>query len=270
VIVDIHAHVFPDALASGAIAALEKQGDTTATHEGTVAGMLASMDRAGIDVSVIQPVSTKPSQVRGINDWAASLASERVVPFGGMHPDFPDPAEEIARMRSLGLRGLKMHPEYQSFHPEEPRMARIYEAASVAGMPILFHSGHDIGFETARGTPEAWARVLDAWPALTMIIAHMGGFRLWDETRQYLVGRDVYLDTAYTLGHLPDAEFVELVRSHGADHVVFGTDSPWTDPADELARLRGLGLADADLEAILGGNAERLLGLGSDEPVALA
>jgi predicted TIM-barrel fold metal-dependent hydrolase len=270
VIIDIHSHVFPDALAHAAIIALEEQGDTTAKHDGTVAGMVASMDRAGIDVSVIQPVSTKASQVCDINDWAATVASDRVVPFGGMHPDFTDPAAEIARMRSLGLCGFKMHPEYQSFHPEEPRMAPIYEAASAAAMPILFHSGHDIAFETAKGTPEVWARVLDAWPGLRMIIAHMGGFQLWEEARRHLVGRDLYLDTAYTLGHLPDGGFVELVEAHGAGRVLFGTDNPWTDPADELARLRSLGLADADLEAILGGNAARLLGLGSGQPAALA
>lgn len=165
-------------------------------------------------------------------------------------------------MCELGLRGFKMHPEYQEFSPEESRMAPIYDAAVAAGMPILFHSGHDIGFETVRGTPEAWERVLDAWPGLTMILAHMGGFRMWEQTLAHLAGRDVYLDTAYTLGHLADEAFVDLVRTHGAERVLFGTDDPWTDPAEEIARLRALDLTEDELDAILGGNAARLLGIG--------
>jgi predicted TIM-barrel fold metal-dependent hydrolase len=260
-VIDFHSHIFPDALAPAAIKALEEEGDTRATHDGTLAGMIASMDAAGIDASVVQPVSTKPSQVCGINDWVATLTSERVVPFGGMHPDFPDPAAEMTRMRSLGIRGFKMHPEYQSFEPEEPRMTSIYEAAAEQGMPILFHSGHDIAFTTARGTPAVWGRLLDRWPGLTLIIAHMGGFKLWRQAKDELIGRDVYLDTAYTLGHIADEEFVDLVEAHGSGKVLFGTDSPWTEPSEELARIRGLGLPETELAAILGGNAARLLGL---------
>jgi predicted TIM-barrel fold metal-dependent hydrolase len=217
------------------------------------------MDRAGVDVSVIQPVATKQSQVRAINDWAASIADPRVIAFGAMHPELDDPRGEIERMASLGLRGFKLHPEYQAFAPDEPRMSAIYDAATEHGMTILFHAGHDEVLETLRGTPETFAAVLDRYPDLRVVLAHLGGYRVWNRVAEVLVGRDVYLDTAYTLGHLPDADFVEIVHAHGAEHVLFGSDGPWTDARAEISWLRGLPFAEGVLDAILGENAERLL-----------
>ncbi len=258
-IIDFHTHAFPDAIAPGAIATLEAQGDTAAHYDGTVAGLLGTMDEAAIAVSVVQPVATKPGQVRAINDWVAALASDRIVPFGAMHPGFPDPAAEIARMRSLGLRGFKMHPEYQSFEPHEDRMQPILAVAAEHRMIAFFHAGADIGFDTVRGTARSFAEVLDAHPGLTVVLAHMGGFRQWDAVAESLAGRDVWLDTAYTPGHLPAEEFLALVRNHGAERVLFGSDGPWTDPAAEIASIRELGLTRIELAGILGDNADRLL-----------
>lgn len=261
-IVDIHTHVFPDVVAPAAIPALEAQGDGLhACYDGTVGGLLAAMDRAGVDVSVTQPVATRPDQVRSINDWAAAQRTERIVPFGAMHPDFEDPAREIARMAELGLRGFKLHPEHQAFEPHEPRLERIWEAAREHGMIAFFHAGADVIHPGVRGTPESFAALLDGWPGLTVVLAHLGGFRQWKGVADVLAGRDVWLDTAYTLSHLPDDEFVALVRAHGVDRVLFGSDGPWTDAGVEIAHVRLLGFTAEETAAILGGNAERLLGL---------
>jgi predicted TIM-barrel fold metal-dependent hydrolase len=253
--------VFPDDIAARAVPALAEEGGVEAAHAGTVSSLLGEMDRAGVDVSVTQPVSTKPSQVAGINDWAASTASDRIVPFGSIHPDLEDAAGEVARIASLGLKGFKLHPEYQEFHPDDERMYPTYEAAAAHGLVILFHAGADIAIPTVRGTPEAFVRVLDAHPGLKVVLAHMGGFRLWDDVRESLVGRDVFLDTSYSLGHMSDEEFVELVYAHGVERVVFGTDGPWADAAEEVRMMRGLGLAERDADRILGGNAISLLDL---------
>jgi predicted TIM-barrel fold metal-dependent hydrolase len=259
--IDIHTHAWPDALAPGAISTVGGQGHIGAHHDGTIAGLLGAMDRAGIDVSVVLPVATKPTQVTTINDWIAGTASERILPFGAMHPDFPDPVAEIARMRSLGLRGFKMHPEYQTFEPCEERMRAIYAAAIEHGMILLFHAGSDVAFDSVRGTPEQFCAMLDEWPDLTAVLAHMGGFRQWHAVTGRLAGRDVWFDTAYTLGHLPDDEFVALAREHGCHRILLGTDSPWTDAAAQLEHLRRLPFTGEELAGILGGNAERLLGL---------
>lgn len=262
-IVDIHDHAFTDALAPSAVEALlhHAGGDLKTFYDGTISGLLAEMDRTGVDVSVVQPVATKSSQVSAINDWAASIASERIVPFGAMHPQLSDPAAEMARMRSLGLLGFKMHPEHQAFEPHDPALEPIWKAAIDNELIVFFHAGADVIHPTVRGTAESFVALLDAWPGLVVVLAHLGGFRQWREVAEQLAGRDVWLDTAYTLGHLPDDDFVSLVRAHGADRVLFGSDGPWTDAAAEIAHVRRLGLTEAEVAGILGGNAERLLGL---------
>jgi predicted TIM-barrel fold metal-dependent hydrolase len=217
------------------------------------------MEAAGIDVAVLQPVATRPDQVCSINDWTAGLAGDHIVPFGAMHPDFEGVAEEFARMRSIGIRGVKLHPEFQLCAPEDPRMHPIYEAANAEGLIILFHAGIDIAIDTLTGTPDVFSRIHEAYPDLRMVLAHLGGFRMWDEVREHLVGRDVWLDTSYTLGHLPDAEFVEIVRAHGVDRILFGTDAPWGDMAEDVRKMGELGFSDAELEAIMHGSAEALL-----------
>jgi len=258
-IIDIHTHAWADELAPKAIAALQSQGTLNAFYDGTVTGLRGIMAKSGVAVSVVQPVATKASQVPGINDWAARISGDGIIAFGAMHPEVEDPAAEIARMDSLGLRGLKLHPEHQSFAPDEPRMAPIYEAAIARNMIVFFHAGADELHETVRGTPESFSAVLEAFPTMRVALAHLGGYRVWNDVAERLVGKNVYLDTAYTLGHLPDADFVEIVHAHGAQKVLFGSDGPWTDPAAEIAWLRSLPLADGVVEAVLGGNAAELL-----------
>jgi predicted TIM-barrel fold metal-dependent hydrolase len=260
-IIDIHTHVWPDAVAHKAVAGLVNDGMLTPFYDGTIAGLLAEMDRCGVDASVIQPVATKPSQVPSINNWVASIGESRIVPFGSMHPAFENPAEEIARIASLGLKGFKLHPEHQSFEPDEPRLAPIYEAGLANNLTILFHAGADEVHPGVHGTPESFAAVLDGFPGLRLVLAHMGGYKVWERVAEVLVGRDVYLDTAYTLGHLPDEDFVEMVGAHGADKVLFGSDGPWADQAVEVGRLRATGLDEHELALLLGGNAERILGV---------
>ncbi len=261
-VIDIHTHVFPDAVAASALATLAAQGEGLhARHDGTVAGLVAAMDQTGVDISIIQPVATHSDRVRSINDWVSSQGSDRIIPFGAMHPDFEDPGEEIARMASLGLIGFKLHPEHQSFEPHDPRLDPIWAAAVQHRMIAFFHAGADVIHPGVRGTPESFASLLDEWPDLTVVLAHLGGFRQWKGVAEVLAGRDVWLDTAYTLSHLPDDEFVKLVRAHGTDRVLFGSDGPWTDAATEIAHLQRLGMTAEETEGILGGNAERLLGL---------
>lgn len=259
-VIDIHTHAWPDAVARKAVPALVAAGDGLVAHyDGTIEGLTARMDAAGVHVSVVQPVATKPAQVAGINDWVAAQASARIVPFGAMHPDLEDAPAEIARMHRLGILGFKMHPEHQSFAPDDPRMDAIYEAAVAHGMIVFFHAGADVIHPTVHGTPASFAAVMDRWPRLTAVLAHLGGFREWAAVAEHIAGRDVWLDTAYTLGHLPDAELVALVHAHGPARVLFGSDGPWTDPAAEIAHLRSLPFTAEELDGILGGNARRLL-----------
>lgn len=259
-IIDTHAHAFPDGLAPAAVAALAGAGGVQAHYDGTVSGLVAAMDRSGVERSLIAPVATKPAQVPTINDWVLSLDRGRIIPFGAMHPDFPEPVAEMERLADAGIKGFKLHSQNQDFSPADPRMAPVYEAAIDAGLIILFHAG---GFVVDQGTearPADFARMLDRFPKLTCILAHMGSYLFWDEVREHLLGRDVYFDTAYVPGHLPDDELLALIRDHGVDKVMFGSDGPWTDAGAEIAHLRRLGLDTDEQRAVLGENARKLLG----------
>ncbi len=259
-IIDFHTHVFPDEVAVAAMPGLEAEAGVDAAFDGTLSGLIGVMDSAGVAVSVTQPVATKPSQVRSINDWAASTASSRIIPFGTMHPGLDDAVSEIARMASLGIRGFKMHPEYQAFSPDEPRISYILDAAARHGLAVLFHAGRDIAINTYKGTPSAFSRMLDGHPGATVVLAHMGGFRDWEQVDEHLIGREVWLDTSFSLGHMPNEEFVRRVRQHDPRRVLFGSDGPWADVLAEVRALRACGLDADELAAVLGDNALGLLG----------
>lgn len=260
-IIDVHTHVFPPDVAHRAVGSLVDHAGLKPHYDGTVEGLLAEMDRTGVDISILQPVATKAGQVESINDWTSSLASNRLVAFGGMHPDFPDPVSEIERMVSLGIRGIKFHPEFQDFDPRDPRMHASYRAAAEHNLVVLFHAGEDPNYEGVKGVPLAFKEVLAEHPDLTVILAHLGGYQVWDEVAEHLLGERVYLDTAYTLGHLPHADAAAIMRGHGTDRILFGSDGPWTDVLDELRMLGELDLAADELEGILWRNAAELLGL---------
>lgn len=258
---DVHTHVFPDPVAARAVGGLVEAGGLKPHYNGTVEGLLADMDRTGVSVSVLCPVATKPSQVRSINDWTASLASDRLVPFGSVHPAYDALADEVERIAELGMRGIKLHPDFQGFDPNDERMQPAYRAATRLGLPVLFHAGQDPNYEDWYGTPEAFRKLIAEHPDMTVILAHMGGYRMWEDVAEHILGEHVYLDTAYTFGHLPAREYAELVRGHGADRVLFGSDGPWTDAAAGIEALEELGLPKRDVERILWDNAAELLGL---------
>ncbi|MHB1017147.1 MAG: amidohydrolase family protein [Coriobacteriia bacterium] len=264
-IIDAHAHAFPDPLAPIAVGRLVGHEGVQSYYDGTVGGLLATMESHGVARSVLAPVATKPSQVSSINDWVTTIDDPRIIPLGAMHPDLPDPAAEIARLASRGVRGIKLHSQNQDFSPEEPRMAPIYEAVIEHRMMILFHAGGFVINEGTLARPRDFAQMLDEWPDLECVLAHMGGYRCWDEVCEHLCGRDVYFDTAYVPGNLPDDELLALIRGHGVERVLFGSDGPWADAGRDAAHLGRLGLSEAELEQVLYANARALYCPGDSE-----
>jgi hypothetical protein len=259
-ICDFHVHAFPDNVAQRAIDALLTTYGVPAVTDGTIAGTLAHMEKAGVDYSVVQPVATKPSQVRSINDWAAALSDARIISFGGIHPDYQDIHGEIDRIVSLGLPGIKIQGNWQEVYVDDRSMYPIYEAAE-GRLIVLFHSGDELTpFDIMRATPKRIRKVHDDFAKLTIVAAHMGGYRMWDEVEEYLLGQDVYFDTSACFpADLPDERFVDMIRRHGAERILFATDLPFGDPLDDLPRLMSFGLSDGEMEHILWRNAARLL-----------
>jgi len=260
VIIDFHTHCFPDDLAARAVPRLEEVTGIRARLDGTAASLLGSMAEAGIDCSAIQHIATRPGQERTINEWAARIQGPRIVFFGRLPPETPDWRGELTRLLDLGLPGVKLHPDYQGFFVDEPRMFPFYEALGRAGLIVLFHAGVDIGLpDPCHCPPDRLRRVIDRFPEGKWVAAHMGGYRYWDEVETHLLGRPVYLDTSYSYRELGAERMKDLIRRHGVGRILFGTDSPWVEQCQAVEEIRSLGLTAVEEAAILGGNAAGIL-----------
>lgn len=261
-VIDFHAHCFPEKIASKAMPKLKACAGVRGTYcDATPAGLLASMDACGVDACVVANIATNPRQQRQVNDFAISLLKEpRFVPFGSVHPEAPDAAEELRRLAAAGIKGVKLHPDYQGFFPDEPRLFPLYREAARLGLITLFHAGVDIGLcDPVRATPARIARALPHFGGAPVVAAHFGGYLLWEEVMERLCGKDIYFDTSYCARKMPLPWALRILELHGPARILFGTDLPWADPLDEIEFVRQIS-ADEGM-AILGGNAARLLGL---------
>ncbi len=260
-IIDFHTHAFPDNLAARAMKALcDGAPDATAFHDGTIAGLLKSMDEAGIDKGVVCNIATKPSQFEPILKWSKEIASSRIVPFCSIHPDDSDAVNHISAIKAAGMKGIKMHPYYQDFNLNESRMMPIYERISKEGLILVMHCGYDIAFPPIRRVdPAMIVEVTERFPQLKFVATHMGAWKMWEEVSQLLVGRPIYIEISFALELLPPDEARNILMRHGEDWLLFGTDSPWTDQTNALRLLRGLNLPTTRLHKLLSGNATMLL-----------
>lgn len=276
-VIDFHAHTFPASIAARAVEGMAKGADMRSYSDGTESGLLAAMDAAGVGIAVLQPVVTKPRQVTDINDAAAQTneAGGRLRSFGGIHPDCGAYREILRSLAGRRVPGVKLHPLFQRTPADDARYVRIVNAAAEFGLSVLIHAGLDPNFPGEDlASPDRLLRLLKEAPGATLILAHMGGLGQWSRA-EALLGAPVYLDTACALSPWrsragipaphPEYEamsrerFVRFVRTHGADRVLFGTDSPWNDAAESVDAVRNSGLTRAELDAVLCENAEKLL-----------
>lgn len=263
-IIDIHAHVFPDGIAEKAVNKLTYGNTIPIFGDGTCKGLLMAMDEAGIDISVLMPIATKPSQVKSINDWAISTNSsnDRLISFGTLYPFESDWSSEISRLVDNGVKGVKLHPDYQRFFVDDERMYEGYSKLDESGLIVMLHAGIDIGLpDPVHCPPDKLAKVRMDFPNIKIIAAHMGGYRNWNEAYEHLVGKDIYFDTSYSFDDMGADYMASMIKNHGADKVLFGTDSPWTVTSNEVKNIESLPLSKSDINKILSGNVIKLLDL---------
>lgn len=274
-IIDFHTHTFPEKVAAAAIPKMQAASHAKAFTAGTAEALRASMAKAGIDRSVVLPVATNPLKVSSINDLSiAQTERDGLIYFGCIHPEQPDWKEELCRIAKAGLKGIKIHPQYQGADMDDIRYLRIFEQAASLGLWVVTHAGDDIGFPgLVRVSPEMVKNAIGQVGDFPLILAHMGGWKNWDRVEQ-LAETKVYLDTSFSLGaitpiddhYTPDElqmlsveRFCAIVRAFGAERILFGTDSPWGDQGETLEAIRALPLTAQQKEQILGQNALRVL-----------
>jgi predicted TIM-barrel fold metal-dependent hydrolase len=258
-IIDAHCHVWPDAVADKALAGSvegERFGD------GRVDDLRRAMDRAGVDRAVCLGVANRPDRVENANRFAGSLDRERFIGFGSIHPGLPVD-ENIASLRRHDLRGAKVHPYFQDYALDDPRLWDIFEA--MAGeFVVIAHVGAAGDDDGARCTPAMAAAIARRFPDLAFIACHFGGYLQLDEAERSVLGlENLYVDTSWppSVGEIGAERLRATIARHGAERVVFASDWPMADPDAERRVIERLGLDDADLKAILGGNLAGLLGL---------
>ncbi|MGI6656812.1 MAG: amidohydrolase family protein [Desulfobulbus sp.] len=258
--IDFHTHAFADPVAHKAIPLLEQQGGIKAYLDGTTASLLASMDRHGIDRSVVCSIATRPEQFERIFNWSKAIRSERLEPFPSVHQDDPLLLERAQLIHDEGFKGIKMHAYYQDHMLDDPRLDDLYALMSELGLILVIHAGYDIAYpRIQRADPARILALHRRFPRLKLIATHLGGWDEWEDVRALLTGQPIYMEISFALDFLDQKRLRDILLSHHADYLLFGTDSPWTDQGTTLKMLGKLGLPDSLFDKITRGNAQRLL-----------
>ncbi len=257
-IIDFHTHVYPDSIAERGSKSISDFYGIPHSCIGSVNVLAERSGAAGISRSLLLPVALKAENVRHINDFTAQAAKSRAefCGFGTIHADMHDMLGEAERICGLGLKGIKLHPDIQGFPVDDKRLYPLYDA--VAGhMPVLVHCG-DPRYDHSR--PERLRRVLDDFPKLQVVGAHLGGWSMFEKAFEYLHDTDCCFDISSCIMFLGMKETARYIDRYGADRILFGTDFPLWDPVTEVERFMSLKLSSGETEKIAYKNAERFLG----------
>lgn len=259
-IIDFHTHAFPDALAERAMQQLSTESGVKSYLDGKISSLLRSMDDCGIEQSVLCSIATKPEHFGPILKWSRAVASERLIPFPSVHPADPEASERLAIVRDEGFLGVKLHPYYQEYTVDDPRLDPFYARALELGLIVQVHCGFDPAFPRDRiGSADRVVRVCQKFPGIKLIAAHLGAWDDWDLVREHLLGKPIYMDTSMAIEVMPPADAEFFLKNHPAEYLLFGSDSPWADPRVGLDCLDSLDISEELKQQIRHGNAKKLL-----------
>lgn len=257
---DAHAHIYPGKIAEKATASVGDFYHIPMHNVGLPHVLAQRGGEAGIDRFLVCSVATKVEQVRSINQFIQEKCQKypQFIGLGAWHQDITDISGEMDDIQARGLRGIKLHPDFQEFMIDDPKMLDVYKEAHRRGLPILFHTGDS---RTEFSSPHRLMNVIDKLPDFTCIAAHLGGYSEWEEARRELSGTNVYIDTSSSLFKISPEEAKENIAHFGVDHTMFGTDFPMWDPKEELERFFALGFSQEENQAMLYDNFARLFQL---------
>lgn len=262
-IIDFHAHIFPNRVAGPALDQLtEHSGEYRPRTDGTLKGLLSSMNAANIYLSVVSNIATKPAQVGPIYDFCCHIKSDRIYPLISLHPDNSlDQAEDLLiKAEHEGIRGVKFHPMYQDFAIDDEKMFSLYELIRKRGFFVIFHTGFDIAFPgNTQADIERLKDIADRFRDLTIVATHTGGWRQWERVGLLTSCMNVYTEISMTQSEIDDDLFIQVLSHFDENKVFFGTDSPWTDQKEMVQKIVDLKIPERFKEKILFRNAESFL-----------
>ena len=259
-VIDFHTHAYKGLIAKKAMAAVPQGSPYGPFYDCTHDGLIAKMKESGVDKAVVLNIANTPMSVPHVNDYAIELLSyEQLIPFGSIHPDYADAKGELDRLLSHGINRLKFHPYYQKCDLLSKQSYRLYELAANNDVIMLFHGGLDLMIKGDNSTPQKLLRIYQDFKGAKFVFAHLGGWGLWQDAFDLLVGKDVYLDTSFAFKFLDKRQIDFVLKNHDPHKLLFGTDSPWTDMKTELEQTRMLNYQFID--ELLYKNAEELLKL---------
>lgn len=260
-VIDVHTHAYPRPLAEKAVTRVREHGVYPA-HEATVEALLSAMERHGIEASVVCSIATRPGQFPTLLQWCRQIRSPEILPFPSVHPDDPDAPEQLRRVKEEGFRGVKLHPYYQGFDLDEPRLFPLYERIAALGLVLLMHTGYDLAFARFdRAGPARVLAVSERFPGLKLVTTHFGGWQDWERVEELLVGRPVFMDVSHSQEEIGDERARRFLLAHPSEYLLFGSDAPWSEAALTRDWIRRLLPPGPRLQALLHDNAARLLGL---------
>ncbi len=263
---DCHVHAFNDKIAERAISTLEKNPDGyKSLTNGTLEDTRRKLKEEGISRALMLPIATKPTQQTIINNWASEVQDDFFTCFGSVHPYAENVIEELERVKALGLHGIKLHPDFIDVMVDDEKMIAIYKKCAELNLPVVIHCGIDPSFkDNVHAFPQATARAVEACSETTFILAHLGGVFQWDDVEKYLIGKDVYFDTAFTAhpfeeNAITKEQIERIIKNHGVEKILFASDMPWDSPKNIIEIISSIDLTESEKEMIFYKNAENLI-----------
>lgn len=277
---DCHAHAFADKIADRAVQQLIDYYKMPTANGGRLIDLINVANQAKLDAFTLLVAATKPEQVKPANDWVLEIATKsqaeleksigltrvpRIIPFGSYHPSDPNWPAEIIRLKAAGIKGIKLHPEFQGIDLADPNLYPFFEEISDRFV-LMIHVGDPEVNPANLSTPRKVAAILKKFPKIKIIAAHLGGLYFWDEVLEELAGKDVYIDTSSALPFIDPETLKKIFMKHDYFKILFGSDYPLNTPQQEFELLDRIPwLSTVAKERIYGQNCADLLELGKSQ-----
>lgn len=258
----MHTHIFPEKIAEKTLSRLGGIINYTPSTNGLKDGLIQSQQEAGIDLSVVLPVATKVEQFESVNRFALTMQEGPLLSLGGIHPADENYKEHLRFIKDSGLKGIKLHPDYQEMYFDDIRMKRLISYASELDLIVVTHAGVDpVSPEDVHCKCKMIRGFVREVQPTKLVLAHMGigSGKDLEYLKDYIVGEDVYLDTAYMLQKIPKEDVIYTFTHHNPDKIMFGTDCPWSSQKEDADYFMNLNIDSELKEKIAWKNAAKLL-----------